>query len=714
MNRRRFGILIANAGAAIYAKPFSRISRMAGWSQPPGVSQVNGKLMLKTRHASFGVDGSGALTEITHNGRNSVAAGQPAPLLSVKVSGKLYPPTRASWSAAGSHIALDYAEIDARAVIAVGATPSHVKLNLVRFRSRERVELVLWGPYPVTIDDVVGEVVGVVRDSELAVGIQALNPKTIGGYPDAEDDVPRDFKADDPGHYPGLPAALLQEQTWHGNVARHTPYGSSLQAYCRNRDRERTIKNWLFKKFAALPYDDGGVTGTSIALFACPAREALAHLGEIEISEGLAHPILDGEWAKTARVATSSYISYDFGESTIDEAIRITHLAGLKNLRHTSPFETWGHFKLKPDLFPHGLDGFRACVEKARRAGIGVGVHMLSNFITTNDAYVTPIPDPRLARVGTSQILENIDATATEIPVVDVSWFAQKTTLNIVVIGEELIRYGSVSETSPWRLLQCERGMWGTKASAHRRGDAVGKLADHPYKVFLAEADLTREVAENLANFGNRVGSTMLAFDGLEGNYSTGMGEYGCSLFVDTWYEALRSALRGHIFTSASRAYHYTWHSATRYNWGEPWWGSFRQSQALRRFQNQVFFARNYLPPMLGWFDLNEKTSLADVEWLCARAAGYGAGYTVVLRYDGDLASSVKAMGPMDSKERAILDAIHQWEAARMSRAFPDSMKAALQDVEREFRLERVGPGEWELIPTKPTGSAVRVRSQLR
>jgi len=241
----------------------------------------------------------------------------------------------------------------------------------------------------------------------------------------------------------------------------------------------------------------------------------------------------------------------------------------------------------------------------------------------------------------------------------------------------------------------------------------VGKLADHPYKVFLTDADLTREVAQNLASFGNHVHGTMIAFDGLEGNYSTGMGEYGCSLFTHTWYEALSPALRGHVFTSASRAFHYTWHSATRYNWGEPWWGGFRQSQALRRFQNQVFFARNYLPPMLGWFELNEKTTLADVEWLCARAAGYGAGYTMVLSYDGKLTSSVKAMGPMDSKERAILDAIHQWEAARMSDAFPASMKPALQDVEREFHLKRVRPGEWELIPVKPAGPAVRIRSRV-
>jgi len=82
------------------------------------------------------------------------------------------------------------------------------------------------------------------------------------------------------------------------------------------------------------------------------------------------------------------------------------------------------------------------------------------------------------------------------------------------------------------------------------------------------------------------------------------------------------------------------------------------------------------------WFELNRKTTLADVEWLCARAAGYGAGYTMVLRYDGGSGSSVEAMGPMDSKERAILDAIQQWEAARMSDAFPASMRADLGSVQ--------------------------------
>jgi len=39
------------------------------------------------------------------------------------------------------------------------------------------------GPYPATISETIGETIGVVRGEEFALGIQSLNPKTIGGYP---------------------------------------------------------------------------------------------------------------------------------------------------------------------------------------------------------------------------------------------------------------------------------------------------------------------------------------------------------------------------------------------------------------------------------------------------------------------------------------------------------------------------------------------------
>jgi hypothetical protein len=682
------------------------------FTSQPARSASAGEMTLKTRPATFRIDDTGAFRAITGNGRNYLAPGQPAPVLSVRVDGKLYAASHATWDASGNTLTLDFNGIGAKAVVAVRAKTTHVTFELIELRAAGPIELALWGPYPVAIGDLVGEVVGVVRDSTFAVGIQALNAKTMGGYPSQESDVEPDATADDTGVYSGLPDELRKQQLWRGDTAKRTPFGSVLQAYCRNRDRQRVISNWGHEKFVALPFEDGGAIGSKIAVFACPAKQALAVLGEIEVAEGLPHPTMGGVWAKMAPGATASYLIVDFGESTIDLAIEMTERAGLKYLYQSSPFETWGHFKLKPALFPRGWDGFRDCVEKAHKAGIQVGFHTLSNFITPNDPYVTPAPDPRLARIGTSELTADIDAAETEVPVADPVWFQKKTDMSTVVIGEELIRYDGVSAEAPWKLLKCQRGAWDTRAAAHRKGDGAGKLMDHAYKVFLTDAALSQEVARNIAAFCNRTGATQLSLDGLEGNWSTGMGQYGRSLFTKAWYDALAPELRGHVINDASNAAHFTWHIATRYNWGEPWYAGFRQSQTLYRMKNQLFFIRNLIPHMLGWFSVRAETTPEDVEWLCARAAGYDAGFALATSFGSKATQSSGDVAALDQRQAAIFDAIKQWETARQSGAFPESVKPALQDVNREFHLVAAGPGEWDLQPSNPAGPAVRIRAR--
>ncbi len=677
-----------------------------------GAALAGESLALRAGQAEFTINSTGVFSAISFNGRNKLAPGQPAPLMSVSVDGELYAPNHAAWDTVGNRLTLDYQDIGATAVLKVRSQPTHVTFELTELRTAKHVDLVLWGPYPLAIGDLVGEVVGVVRNSELAIGIQALNVKTLGGYPLQESDVePDELVADDPGHYPGLPVELNKEQRWRGDTARHTPYGSSLQAYCRNRDRKRVISNWGQERFEALPFADGGVIGSRIALFACPATEALATLGEIEVAESLPHPVLDGTWAKIAPAATASYLIADFSEATIDQVIEMTQQAGLKVLYHSSPFETWGHFQLKPDAFPRGWDGFSECVKKAGKAGLGVGFHTLSNFITPNDPYVTPKPDPRLARIGASELTTEIDAAETEISVASPAYFQKKTAMSTVMIGEELVRYDGISAEAPWRLLKCQRGSWGTKAAAHPKGDAVSKLMDHDYKVFLTDAALCQEVARKIAEFCNDTGAVQLSLDGLEGNWSTGMGQYGCSLFTSTWYEALAPQLRGHVINDASMPKHFNWHIATRYNWGEPWYAGFRQSQTLYRLKNQLFFRRNLIPPMLGWFAVRDETTVEDVEWLCARAAGFDAGFALATSFDSKATQSSSSVAGLDKKKAAVLNVIRQWETARQACAFPEHIKAQLQDVNREFRLSAVKPDEWELQPVKPPGPAVRIQA---
>ncbi|MGH7971785.1 MAG: hypothetical protein ACREIC_23985, partial [Limisphaerales bacterium] len=561
----------------------------------------------------------------------------------------------------------------------------------------------------------------VVRDKEFAIGIQALTAKTLVGFPTNENDIQNEFGADDTGQYPNLPAGLGKGCGFRGDTAKRTPFGSVLEAYCRNRDRDRVIPNWGHEKYVAPAFHDGGIVGSKIAIFGCPAVSALETIGAIELAEGLPHPILDGVWAKLSPKATSSYLIVDFGEDTIDRAIEMTRRAGLNYLYHGSPFETWGHFELKHNLFPHGWGGLRTCVDKARKAGVRIGFHTLSNFITPNDPYVTPTPDRRLARIGVSTLQNDIDATQTEITVASRDFFRQPTDRNTVVIGEELVRYKEISSQPPWRLLDCKRGAFGTRAASHPAGADVGKLMDHSYHVFLTDAELSQEIARNIAKLCNETGAMQLSFDGLEGNWSTGMGQYGRTLFTKAWYDALSSAEQGNVINDASNPGHFNWHIYTRMNWGEPWGAGFRKGQTLYRFKNQLYFERNLMPHMLGWFALSKETTVADAEWLLARAAGFNAGFALAT----SLASTAQLAADPSSAEAlqkygatpAILEAVRQWETARMAGAFPENIKAELRDNTREFHLEPEGAGLWDLYPvikaeSHELGPATRIRAK--
>lgn len=664
---------------------------------------ADGVIKLSNSTSTLVFDSTGSVVDLSSKatGRSLLAAGQPAPILQLRVNGQWHSPDHAAWDSKAGRLTLSYAKAGTRVVLSVIAKDTHFALELLEAEPVSPIEVVVWGPYPTVIGETIGEIVGVVRDPLDAVGIQALNAKTLGGSPHQENDIDVEFGADDTGRYPNLPVDLQKGQGFRGDTARQTPFGSILQAYSRNRSQERVIPNWGHPRYRVPPFADGGVIGSRIALFTCPRPRALATIGAIEVAEGLPHPMLDGVWAKASPGASASYLIVDFGESTVDRAIEMTRRAGLRYLYHSSPFSSWGHFGLKPSLFPNGWDGFRVCVEKAHRAGVELGIHTLSNFITPSDAYVTPVPDPRLSVIGFSELVVEADAKASELVIADPGFFSGKSALNAVRIGDELVRFESVSRAAPWRLEGCQRGAWGTRAVPHSRGAPVGRLLDHDYKVFFGDASLSQEMARRIAAFFNHTGARQLSFDGLEGNWSTGLGQYGRTLFTKAWYDALDGNTRGTVINDASNPGHFNWHINTRMNWGEPWYAGFRESQTLYRFKNQVLFERNLMPHMLGWFALRSNTSLEDAEWLLARAAGFDAGFalatslasTAQLAADPTSADTARQFGATT----AILASISQWETARMAGAFTPEMKARLRDNQREFHLSPEGSGRWKL-----------------
>lgn len=611
-----------------------------------------------------------------------------APILSIWEEGEAFYPESASFDQGTRVLSLTFSA-GRNAEIQVEQKNNHFTFELVAMTGADEVDLVLWGPYPTTIDGVIGETVGVVRNNDFAIGIQSLNPKTLGGYPWNENDAMPQIDIFEGGDYSDMSEEGKRYVLYRVEAAKPADFGSTLQAYTRNRSKERVIKNWSKDQYVAPAYDDGGVIGSKIALFGSAETDALKTLGEIELAEGLPHPMIDGQWGKTTRTAAAAYMIMGFSEKNIDRAIDYTKQAGLRYLYHDGPFKTWGNFELN-DGFPNGKKGMKAVVEKAEAQGIMVGAHTLSNFITTNDTFVTPVPDDRLAKVGSSQLSSDVNTSQKEIPIESPDFFRQikNNSLKTVMVGKELIRYGSVSAEAPWKLLDCQRGAYGTKVTNHQNGNTISLLADHAYKVFLTNAELGDEMAGNLADLYNETGLRQISFDGVEGNRSTGMGNYGEILFTKAWYDGLSDDIKSHYIADASRTTHYFWHMYTRMNWGEPWYAGFRESQTEYRLKNQKYFQRNYMPGMLGWFSMRPTTSIEDIEWMLARSAAFNAGYAFVTNFD-----ALEKNGYTDK----ILSAIGEWEKARMADVFSEEQRLRMEDISNEFHLETTAENQWNL-----------------
>ncbi|MEQ6119869.1 hypothetical protein [Reichenbachiella sp. MALMAid0571] len=641
---------------------------------------------------TLGFNKKGQITQLTSNKSavNYARMDNENALLAIRVRGKLEYPETAEFDENKGVITLTYPLNGVVAEVKIESKEVYLTLELLSLTNKEKVELVLWGPFQTSIKETVGETIGVVRDKEFSIGIQALNIRTLGGYPSSEDDSTPSYNIFATTSLVDISDSL--NILYRGHTALPKEYGSSLQAYTRDRSKDRIVAAMNHEKYVAPAYDDEGVVGSKIAIFGCAPETVLDVIEKIELTENLPHPMLDGVWAKRATSATAAYLIQGFNSENIDDAIELTKKAGLKYLYQGGPFENWGHFDLHENGFPDNWESMKMCVEKAEKAGLKVGAHTLSNFITTNDPYVTPVPDQRLAKVGSSTLVKAIDDKEKNIEIESPDFFNQmkNNSLHAVVVGEEIIRYESVSEEKPWVLLNCERGAFDTNVSSHGKGDKISKLADHGYKTFLTNANLSVEVSGKLAELYNQTGLRQISFDGLEGNASTGMGAYGEALFVKNWFDNLNPEIRNDYIMDASRPGHYFWHMFTRMNWGEPWYAGFRESQTSYRLLNQDYFRRNFIPCMLGWFSMRDNTSIEDIEWMLARSAAFDAGYSLVTS-----AGLIAKNGFGDQ----ILEKIKQWEKARMSKAFSADQKKRMEDIKAEFSLETVSDNSWNLIP---------------
>ena len=575
----------------------------------------------------------------------------------------------------------------------------YIRMELKGLTPREGINAVVWGPFRTTIDDQIGETVCVVRDDDFAIGLQALDIRTIEGLPHLGDDAGGGFFID-PLEGQEIPEELKSKigqvsppinvnetgdlpeyiRMYRGSAAVKTDRGSEMRLFSRDYRTGRDVKGYGGRVQYAAPVEVDFI-GTAVALFGCPEPQTLDWIEKIELGEGLPHPIIDGVWLKRWEGQNQAYMLYE--GSNIEKIMDYADACGFKLIHIGDFFSSWGHFGLTTGRFPGGAGDIMALNKEAGARGIRLGVHTLTMFTGTSDAYVTPIPSDSLCFSGSSELVKDISAGDNTIEIKDPKYFTFYDQTRTIKIGKELIQYKEVTKTAPYLLTGCVRGQFGTRVSPHKAGDKVEKLVNNDYAGFYPDINLQEQYSKRLAEVCNESGIGLMDFDGFGGGSPTGHGTYGAAKFIDQWYRNLES----YRITCGAGTFHYYWHILTFMSWGEPWYDNLRESQVNYRLENQRYFKRNLMPGMLGWFKLEITYRPEDIEWIQARSAGFDAGY--LIRID----EGVERNGFKDRHFASITE----WQKARRAGAFNQEQIKRLQNPKREFHLEKDGENAWKL-----------------
>ena len=663
------------------------------------------KIAFETPLLKVGINGKGFITSIFDRGGSAeyLPKGESAPILTLYSEPSYIQPSAAEYSPSEGKLKLKYPN-GSTAVISVEARGAYIRFELLSVEPRNGVDAVVWGPYPTVINEKIGETICVVRNKKFAFGLQALDINTIEGLPDGDDNCGGGGVIEPlPGQV--LPDSLKDKigkrvevnvnitgdmpeyiRLYRGSAAIRKLYGSELRLFSRDRRIARVIKNWLGNKDYTQYAEpiDVDFTGSAIAMFGCPEPMTLDVIEKIELGEGLPHPVFDGTWIKRSSFPGEAYL---LNEDDPLKSIKYAKACGFRLIHIGDIFQTWGHFGYSQKRFPGGIKEIEREVANAGKEGISIGIHTLGMFTGKNDSYITPVPSDSLCKTGSTILTRDAGADDNVIYIKDPVYFKYLGSTHTAKIGNELLNYSKVSEDEPWRLLDCQRGQYGTGQDNHGSGDVIDKLTNDSYSGFYPDINLQDTYARRLAEVCNETGVDLMDFDGFGGESPTGHGTYGAARFIDTWYKNIERAR----LVCGAGTFHYYWHIYAFMNWGEPWYNALRESQVNYRIENQRYFDRNLMPGMLGWFTLNPEFRPEEVEWIQARSAAFDAGY--LLRVD----ESIEKSGFKDQ----LFEAIREWQKARKSGAFSAELRELMKDPKNEFHLEKSGDDIWNLYPVK-------------
>lgn len=721
----------------------------------------NNTQSFKTDYFGIEIDSRGYIVGIwnlTRGSRNFSPSDQPSPLLSLYdgQTRRYYYPRKASYDKSNKQYKLEY-ENGSVATVGLEEKDKYFKLTLKALEPREGINGVQWGNYYTNISNILGEMIGVARDTTeavcYAIGALALDDNTIGGesrYTSETGAGGYIAHSPDPVNHP-LPLTLHEGQQFTlggdgiNDVAFYNRkesfyrilYGSTAGVDCNGRiniryhSRDRREANMIYSP-EGIPIQQNnepnhlmrqsvpGVDyiGSSIALWGSPDSIALMDvIQNIVLKEGLPYPTFQGKWVKDPASFMPDVVTYGNQYDSIASyvkqmGLRVVHAydQGFLNPdRGNGGYIDGPGHERKTYSFTTGNLSHREYADLLAKDGLILGRTSITNSMAPGTKDCSPIPSDSACIQHRRFLTVDLSATDTLIYIDDPThleeiacWEGHCKELNMVKIGKELIHYLGVSTTKPYRLLNVTRGYWNTIPAVHTEGKAVDKMqvtVGWAYQGLVPNLELQDEIARHYGDIAAYSGLGLYDFDGQEFLFHSGFGSYSVKRFCRNMFaRAKEHGLTDIRFTGATLS-EGSWHYQSIWNVGG---GKNIYDADLRVWGSttsqgkdlrDVTYA-NFFPSSFGGnFPVTANSTVEQYEHIEATAVGYGTTYALKLG-EKDVESC--------PQKYAIFEVIRTWEEARRANAFPAHIRKMLQDPSLSWRLEeKTDKSGWKLYRLK-------------
>ena len=692
---------------------------------------------LQTQYAAITVTGKGFITSITDKKtkKEYCPKGLSLALMSLTSDGKYILPQKATYDQKKKDLDLTFPN-GSVAKIRVDKKQQYLRFKLLSLTHDNAIDNIVWGPYKTNISKTIGDVLGVVRSNDFAIGLLGLNDNTTSGPPtDGDMSFMYYFiHSPDPKKYP-LPSNLKEGQTFtiggdgvndvafyshpeeyyrmnYGNGARLEPaYGSSICMHSRNRRKEQMIcfpvlPDNLNGKLNSARYQlvlptNAGFIGSSVAFYACPDSLGLHTIERIVLNEGLPHPEIDGKWIKDPTAYRPDIAWYGVHDSLVNYAKRL----GLNSVQdegmgeyYPNPANRWGgktvSFSRSPGM---SIPAYGALMQ---RNEIRWGLHTLCEFLQPgNNSDVAPVPSDSLAIMQRTTITKSLFEQDTIITVADTAHFNEfggweGNHTNVLKIGKELIEYNGITNTKPYTFLHVKRGLYGTQKGYFKNGTTIVKLQPNCYHGFAPDMNLQEEYADYYGKWLADGGMDYIDFDGLESCIYQGQGQYSFKRFFDKLFESYKQHGGKYLRVMGSAVGEGNWHymSVCNVGGGDNMFNPVLNRWGIEGKDMRYVFQSSYLPATFGIINLKSDWTVADAENLQAKSIGWDATYMLGL--------SQRSVENCSEKE-AIFKAYRAWEKARAANVFTKAIKEKLKDLNYKFHLVQSAGKTFLLYPIK-------------